>query len=98
VLYGHSRQDFECDRRTESFRRFDLTTTRRARVRWTPPPILLSLAWDGGDLYWLRQHDESDECEVPEARCTPELVRTRGVAFRPAGRGEARPHVPFPRR
>ena len=90
VLYGYSRGE-ECESGTsESFRRFDLRSARRARVGWSAPPYIGSLAWDGDDLYWLRRARAAADCDLAGGPATlsssaPETSRfERSRAARPA--------------
>jgi len=87
VLYGYWSDD--CGDGSETLRRFDFSTRRRAQAGLPGPGVVLSAARDGGDVYWLRGDFYRGECATTEAPC--ELMRSRDPAFRRIKGGDDRP-------
>jgi hypothetical protein len=92
ALYGYSYGDVcATGGQRNSFRRFSLKRARRAQARPAGAGHLISLAWDGPTVYWLRRNRTPAECEAPGANCITELLRSHNPAFRAIKGGEAEP-------
>jgi hypothetical protein len=92
ALYGFSYGDVcATGGQRNSFRRFSLERARRAQARPAGEGHLISVAWDGPTVYWLRRDRSPAECEAPGANCTTELLRSPTPAFRAIKGGEAEP-------
>jgi len=86
VVYGYWSDD--CGDGSESLRRFNLATRGRAQGDVSGPGVVLSVAHDGGDVYWLRGDFYRGECATPESPC--ELMRSRDTVFRRIKGGDDR--------
>jgi hypothetical protein len=87
VLYGYWAS--ACGDGPHSFQRFNVTTGRRFQAAAPGPGVLLSVAQDASDIYWLRGDFIRGECGMPDSPC--ELIRSRTLVFREIKGGDARP-------
>jgi hypothetical protein len=94
ALYGYSYGDVcATGGQRNSFRRFSLRRARRAQARPAGAGHLISLAWDGPAVYWLRRDRSPAECDPRGTNCITELLRSHSPAFQPIKGGEDSPPV-----
>ena len=87
VLYGYWSDD--CGDGSESLRKFDLATRSRVQGNLPGPGVVLSVARDANDVYWMRGDFFRGECSTSQSQC--ELMRSRDTAFRTIRGGDDRP-------